>query len=162
MDPRALQFAGPVDVVVFVETGFQFDQGHHLLAIFGGANQGRHHRRILGGAIEGHLDRQHRGVVGGLVEKFLHRGGEQVIGVMQQHITAADHGKNALEFLLLDRAVLQLAALGPHQGRHRSPLIGLVLQLGQGDCQQAHQIIKAQGTVDAIDVLALHSQTLHQ
>ena len=89
MHAGALQLAGPLDVVVFVEAGLQFHQGHHLLAVFGGADQGRHHRGILRGAVEGHLDRQHRGVVSGLVEEFLHGGGEEVEGVVQQHIAAA-------------------------------------------------------------------------
>ena len=41
---RCLQLLGPLDVVVFIEAGFQFNKGHHLLAVFGGPDQCCHHR----------------------------------------------------------------------------------------------------------------------
>ena len=57
---------------------------------------------------------------------------------MQQHISPADHREDAFKLLRLDRAVFQLAFLGAGQGWCGAALVGLLLELGQGNGQQAH------------------------
>ena len=44
MDAGAFQLPGPLDVVVFIKSGLEFHQGHHLLAIFSGTDECRDDR----------------------------------------------------------------------------------------------------------------------
>jgi len=53
----ATEFFGTVEVVGFVEAGFEFDEGGDLLAGFGGVDEGVDDLRIFGSAVEGLLDR---------------------------------------------------------------------------------------------------------
>ena len=96
------------------------------------------------------------------MQEFLHRGGEQVVGVVQQHIAAADHPEDALELLLLDRAIGQATALGPGQPGHGAALVRGVMQLGQGDADEAHQVIEPERSVDAVEVFGVHIGAFHQ
>jgi hypothetical protein len=112
MDAGTFQLLGPLDVVVFIKAGLELHQGHHLFAVFGRPNQGRHDRRIAGGAVQRHLDGEHRGVIGRLVEEFLNGGGEEVVGVLQEHVAPADHREDAFELLSFEGAIFQLAFLG--------------------------------------------------
>ena len=67
---------GPLNIVVFVEAGFELYQGHHLLSIFCCTDECCDDRRIFGGAVEGHLDPHHEGIVCRLIDEFLDRCGK--------------------------------------------------------------------------------------
>ena len=162
MDPGTFQLLGPLDVVVFIKAGLELHQGHHLLAVFGRPNQGRHDRRIAGGAVERHLDGEHRRVIGRLVEEFLNGGGEEVVGVLQEHVAPADHREDAFEFLTFEGAIFQLAFLGAGQGGGGAALVGLGLQAGHRQCHQFHQVVKTEGAIDAVHVFRFHRHALHQ
>ena len=62
---------------------------------------------------------------------------------MQQHVSSADDREDAFKLLGFDGAVFQLAFLGAGQGWCGAALVGLFLQLWQGNGQQAHQIVEA-------------------
>ena len=81
---------------------------------------------------------------------------------MQQHISPADHRENAFKLFSLDRAVFELAFLGAGQGRGGAALVGLLLELGQGNSQQAHQIVETQGPVDPVNVFRFDGGAFHQ
>ena len=79
------QTAGPEDVVLFIEAGFQFYQYRDLLAVFRSPGQRRHNGRIAADAVQGLLDGQHLGVVGRIADKLHHRI-EAFVGMEQQNI----------------------------------------------------------------------------
>ena len=78
-----LEHPGLVDVVFLVEPGLELDQGGDLLAVLGGAGQGADDRVGVGGAVEGHLDRQDLGVLGRLLDE-LDDGAERFVRVVHQ------------------------------------------------------------------------------
>ncbi len=83
---RLFQRAGPADVAALVEAGLELHQAHGLLAPLGGLDQQRHQRRVVGGAVHGHLDRQHVRVAHGLLHQPLHAARERVVGVVDQQV----------------------------------------------------------------------------
>src|SRR5690606_30001079 len=84
----------PLDVGVLVEAGLDLDQDQHLLAGLGGADEGVDYRGVAGGAVEGLLDGEDVRVGGGLLQERLHGGREGVVGVVQQHVAAAQRGED--------------------------------------------------------------------
>ena len=80
----------------------------------------------------------------------------------EQDIAAPQHRENAPKFLRLDRTILQLALLSPGQGRSRAAHKRFVLELGQGDGLQAHQVVQAEGAIDPVEVLGFNRRALHQ
>ena len=84
-----LQLAGPFDVVEFIETGAQFDQGGDLLAIPGRFLERFDDRRITAGAVERQLDRDDRFIPRRLPEE-VDDGVEGLVGVMEEEIVFRD------------------------------------------------------------------------
>ena len=73
MRARLLQRARPADVAALVEARLQLHQADRLLAALGRLDQRRHQRRVVGGAVHGHLDREHVGVAHGLLARSARR-----------------------------------------------------------------------------------------
>ena len=89
------EISGPADVAFFVEARGQLNQHGYLLAAFGRADQGLHHRRFLAaGAIEGLLDREHIRIFGRRLDKPDHRI-KGVVGMVQQQVAFAEDIENA-------------------------------------------------------------------
>ena len=101
VDPGALQRPRPLDVALLVEAGLQLHQADGLLALLGGAHQGRDDRRVAAGAVHGLLDRQHVGVLDGLLHEALDARVEVVVGVMDQQVSGADDREQVAALALL-------------------------------------------------------------
>ncbi len=91
---RALQLAGPEDVLLFVEARLELDYGRHGLARLGRVDQRADDRGLLAGAIECLLDRHHVGIERRLTEKGDHHL-EALIWVVDDDVLVAD-GREAI------------------------------------------------------------------
>src|SRR5215831_17312431 len=89
MHTFVFEFPGPFDVVLLVESRFEFDQYRNLFAVDPGLHQGIDNGRFRVDTVEGLLDGQHIGVIRGFSEKFDYRC-EAVIGMVQEHILLAN------------------------------------------------------------------------
>lgn len=69
LGPGAAEFFGSVEIVGFVEAGLEFDKGGHLLAGFGGVDEGIDNLGVFGGAVEGLLDGEDVGIARGFLDK---------------------------------------------------------------------------------------------
>lgn len=92
VDTGFLEFSRPEDVVGFVETGFEFDDGCDLFAVADSVHQGADDAGIAAGAIEGLFDGQDIRILRGLLEKIDY-GTEILVGMMQEDIAVANGGK---------------------------------------------------------------------
>ncbi len=70
VDAVILQFAGPFDVIGFIEAGAEFDYGGDLFAVFCGSHEGTDDAGIAAGAVERLFDGEDFGVDGGTLEEF--------------------------------------------------------------------------------------------
>ena len=127
MHSGLLQVPGPLDVVVFVKSCFQFHQCHHLLAVFGGTDQCSDDRRVFGGAVERHLDAHHLGIVRCLVDELFDGCREEVIGMVQKDVLTANHREDRSEFIRFDRSFVDQVLLTA--GKHRRCLASVALAL---------------------------------
>ena len=89
-----LELAGPADVGLLVEPGLDLHDDQHLLAGPGRVDESVHHGRLAAGAVERELQREHRRVGRRLLDERLHAGRERVVGVLQQHVAAAQRGED--------------------------------------------------------------------
>ena len=152
---RLFQRARPADVLALVEARLELDQADRLLALLGGLDQRRDERRVVGGAVHGHLDRQHVGVVDGLLDEPLDAGGERLVGVVDEDVGGAHHR---------EQVGLGIAVAG---GRDQSRLgdrrparpaqVGAVLD--RGDLPQIAHVEQA---VDVVDLDLVDVQPLDQ
>lgn len=92
VDTGFLEFSRPENIVGFVESGFEFDDGGDLFAVADRVHQGADDAGIAAGAIEGLFDGQDVGILGSLFEKIDH-GTEILVGMMQEDIAVANGGK---------------------------------------------------------------------
>src|SRR6266576_5758682 len=95
MDTGFVQFAGPFDIMLFIETSFQLYHGGDLFTPLAGANQGRGNGRIRSGSIKTNLDRYDVRIFYGFINKFR----DALIGVVrmvQQAIALLNSLKNRL------------------------------------------------------------------
>ncbi len=97
-----LELAGPMDVVLLVETGFELDQHHDLLALTGGLGQAAYDRRLSADAVQRLLDRQDVGIAGGLLHQLDHRI-KRLEGMMQVDIPLANGIEKVQIILKLER-----------------------------------------------------------
>ena len=148
--PGLFEGAGPPDVGLLVEAGGHLDQHGHLLAVLGRPHQGGHHRAVAGGPVEALLDGQHVGVVGRLVDQLLDRRRERVVGVVDQHVLAVEHRKDARLLLPLDRGEGRWDQRGPR----------LVVQLGPVEAVDGPQAVEAQGAGEPVDVVGPQAELL--
>ena len=95
MYTHALQFSGPFDIVLFIETRLQFHQYRYLLAILYRFQQHVDDRRVCSDAIQCLLNSQNVRIVGRRTDKIHHRI-EAIVGVMHQDIMFANSGKEIL------------------------------------------------------------------
>ena len=89
-----LQLPRPLDVGLLVEAGLDLDDDQHLLARLRGVDEGVDDRGVAGGPVEGLLDREDVRVRRGLLDEPLHGGRERVVGVVQEHVAAAERGED--------------------------------------------------------------------
>ena len=94
VDARILQFLGPGDVALLVETGLQLHHGRDLLAAPPGLHERPHDGRIGAYPVKGLLDGHHVRVLAGLSDKFQH-GTKTVVRVVEQPVLGADGRKHA-------------------------------------------------------------------
>ena len=152
VDAGLLQRLRPVDVGLLVEARFQLDHADRLLTAFGGADQRRHQRRVVAGAVDGLLDRQHVGVGDRLLDEALDRGGEGVVWVVDEQVALADRREH------VDR--LLVFPLQPRR-RHRRP--GRVAQLGvAGDVGDVAEVAEVDQPVDVVDLAVFEPQRADQ
>src|SRR5262245_24357415 len=85
MDPRFFKLACPKDVIGFVESRSQFDNGSDLFAVPDRILEGADDSGIAPGAIECLLNRQHIRVSRGLLKK-VHHCAEILVRMMQQDV----------------------------------------------------------------------------
>ena len=147
----ALEGAGPLDVALLVEAGLHLDQADRLLALLGGAHQGRDDRRVAARAVHGLLDREDVGVLDRLLDEALDAGVEVVVGVVHQDVAAADDGED----------VELLALLRPQAGP------GARLPAGVAQPRPVHsgqrpERREIERRADAEGVAAGHLERLHQ
>ena len=83
------QRAGPFDIALLVETGFEFHQNRHLLVFLHGVEQGFDDRRVASHAVQADLDGQYRRIAGRASQKLDDRL-ERVERVVQQDVALAD------------------------------------------------------------------------
>jgi hypothetical protein len=102
--PGALQHSGPADVRLLVEARLHLHEHDHLLARFGGGDQGVDDRRRIRGAVKGLLDRQDVGVRRGLLDEALNAGGEGMVRVVHQDVAVAQDVEHAARLLALQQA----------------------------------------------------------
>jgi hypothetical protein len=84
-----LEGTGPVDVVGFVEAGFEFDECDDLFAVLGGVDEGLDDGGVAAGAVEGHLDCEDLGIGGGGLDE-IDDAVEGLIGMVKENVLAAD------------------------------------------------------------------------
>lgn len=89
MDAGLLHFAGPGDVIGFIEAGFQLDENRNLLFVAGGGDEGVEEGGVPAGSVEGHLDREDLRIDGSLFEKR-NDGLKTFVGMMQENVVLAD------------------------------------------------------------------------
>ena len=89
------QFHRPVYVVLLFETGFEFHQHGHLLAVAGRPDQGLHHRRTpAADPVEGLLDRQHIRIVRRGLQQTQDRIESQIRMMQQERSVFPDGAEN--------------------------------------------------------------------
>ena len=140
VDARVLHLFRPVDVRRLVEAGQQLDDDRHLLAVAGGADQGLHHFRLLGQAIERRLDRLHL-----LVDRRLLKDADVAVEAVVGDVDEA--------VLLLD---LLEQALGPrqlalHDGRPRR--VFQVAPAAVGELHQVAVVLVAPAGQDGVELV---------
>ena len=86
---RLLQRARPADVAALVEARLQLDEADGLLAALGRLDQRRDQRRVVRGAVHGHLDREHVGIAHRLLDEALDAGREGVVRVVDEDVAGA-------------------------------------------------------------------------
>ena len=89
MDAGLLHFAGPGDVIGFIEAGFQLHENRNLLFVAGGGDEGVEEGGVPAGSIESHLDREDLRIDGSLFEKR-DDGLKTFVGMMQKDVILAD------------------------------------------------------------------------
>ena len=134
-----LERARPADVQSLVEARLQLHQAHRLLALLGRLDQRRDQRGVVGGPVDGHLDRQHVGIVHRLLDEALHAGGERVVGIVNEDISGA-HRREYVR--------LVFAIAGPRaerrMGQRRPRLLPkLVVPLHAFDLPQVREVEQA-------------------
>ena len=92
---RALQPAGPLDIVLLVKAGLELHQHQHILAVFRRLDQGGHHFALLGHPVQGHLDGDHL-VVRGRFPQHGQEGLHAVKGVGQELVLLPDLRQDGL------------------------------------------------------------------
>src|SRR5262245_46970373 len=146
VDSGLLQSLRPLDVRLFIEAGFEFDQHRDLFAVLGCFNQRFDYRRILAHAVERLFDRQHVRVARGQAQEFVPRR-ERAVRGMEQNVLMAYGVED-----VFSRA----------QRRRRGRRERLVLQLRQVELVERHQVGDVQGAVNRIYVLLFHFQRVAQ
>ena len=81
---------------------------------------------------------------------------------MQKDVLPTHHGKDAFEFLGLDRSLVHQELLGAsEQGRCLS-VVGSFLQLRERKSHQTEQIVEAQWAVNSVEVFLFNGEAIHQ
>jgi hypothetical protein len=137
----------PVDVGFLVKTRHQFENNRHFLAAARCADQHFHQFGFGAGAVHRHLDCRHRGVARRLLQQLDHRL-EGLIGMVHQHITAADH---------LEHVALRMQTLGQAGPELRELEIGTIHPVGDAD--DAGQIHRS---VDTVEILVIQHELAQQ
>ena len=149
---RLLERPGPPDVRLLVEAGLELDQGGHLLAALGRADQRLDDRACrTRGAVERLLDGEHLGVARGLADELLDRGGERVVRVVDQDVACAEHREEVRD-LVVDRG-----RRGWVVGVH-----GCSLRSGRSSAVQRHRLAEVEQAVVLVDVVGLEVELARQ
>jgi hypothetical protein len=93
VDAGFLHLARPVDVVGFVEAGFQFDERGDLFAVERRVHERADDGGVAAGAIERLLDREDLGIACGLLDE-IDDGREGVVGMVEEDFAFADGVEN--------------------------------------------------------------------
>ncbi len=117
VDPLLFELAHPLEVVLLVEAGLEFDHHRHLLAVLGGVDERLDHLGVAGGAVDGSLDREHVRVLGSRREEPLDRPVEVVVRVVKQDVALADVREHARRVLVV--VPFERRAVGPSDSRVR-------------------------------------------
>ena len=141
MHSHLLERSGPADVGRFVAPRLEFDERRHLLATFGRAYQGRHHRAVSRGPVKGLFYSQDMGVRGCLLDEGLGRHGEALVRVVHENVFAGNGGENVNRFV-----VERGQAHRGHRGER------FVLQLGTVEAVDRPQTAVVQQAVQLVDV----------
>ena len=143
VDAHFFERTGPADVGLFVEPGFQLDDGGDLLAVLGRLDEGLDDRAVEAGPVQRLLDAEHRRVVGRLRHEGLDRRGERVVGVVDQHVALSEHGEELVRIV---------RGRGETGRRHRGP--GLGVEVGAVERVHAPQPAQVERCADAEDAVA--------
>ena len=112
-----LQAAGPLDIVLLVEPGHDFDHNRNLFAVFRRLRQGADQRGVAADTVQGLFDRQHLRVFSRSPDKVKHRQ-KRFVRVVQQNILFTDRFKKIVAWrqiqrpLRLDRRLAQMVKPG--------------------------------------------------
>ena len=150
VDARLLHRARPLDVRALVAARLDLDQAHRLLAALGGADERGHERRVVGRAVDGHLDGEDVGVVGRLLDEALDRGRERVVGVVDEHVAGADDAE--------DVDVPVVLALQARLGHRRPRRVAQLAEARQLD--DLPQVGEVEQPVDDVDLALLDLERL--
>ncbi len=139
---RPFELTCPDDVRLLVETGLNLHQRRDLLALLGSPDERRHDGCVIGGAVEGLLDREHVRVVGGLGDERLDRGRERVVGVVNEHTALSQH-----------REQVNGPVPGGRQARlgHRDP--GRLMEIGSVDGMECPKLAQTKGGRALVNVV---------
>ena len=99
VNTRRLELASPSDVVLLIESGFDFNQSQNLLAGLCGINQRINNWRVTAGAIESLLDGQNLRISSSLLQKSLRAGCESFVWVVNQNLALANGRKDVRRFI---------------------------------------------------------------
>ncbi len=139
VDAGFLHATGPLDVGRLVEAGLQLDDDRDLLALAGRLDQVVDDVGVRRGPVERHLDRVDLGILRRFANEPDHRGGERFVGVMEQdRPVLADDVEDVVPVLQHD--------VGDR-------LMRRIMQVGNGELGQLHQITHAHHHVGAVDVV---------
>ena len=99
VNARRLELASPSDVVLLIESGFDFNQSQNLLASLGGINQCINNWRVTAGSIESLLYSQNLRISSSLLQKSLRAGCESFVWVVNQNLALANGRKDVRGFI---------------------------------------------------------------
>ena len=141
MDTGLFQSAGPPDVGGLVETGLQLDDDGDLFAVAGGLDEMIDDVGVRRCPIQGHLDGVDLGILRRLADEPDNRGYERLVRVMEQ-----------------DRAVLaddveDVVPVLQHDVGDR--LVGLLVQFGNTELAELHQVAHPDHHVGLVNVVLL-------
>ncbi len=145
LHPGAFEVARPPDVALLIEAGLELNHRRDRLAGLCRLDQGGDDGRVLGGPVQGLLDRDHRRVVRRLAQE-LHHDVERLVRVVNDDVLGLNGGEAIA------------AEVTDPLGKARD--IGLELEVGTVIGDQLIDIDQTEKSLQAIDVLLRHPQLL--